>query len=49
MKKRLGKAAKIVQGMKTVGLSQFYFTFDEAKEFVHVYKDRSTIIRTFKE
>jgi len=49
MKKRLGKAAKIVQGMKTVGLSQFYFTLDEAKEFVHVDKDRSTIIRTFKE
>ena len=49
VKKRLGKAAKIIRGMKTVGLSQFYFTLDEAKEFVHVDKDRSTIIRTFKQ
>lgn len=49
MKRRLGKAAKIVRGMKTVGLSQFYFTLDEAKEFVHVDKDRSTVIRRFKE
>lgn len=49
MKKRLGKAVKIVRGMKTVGVSQFYFALDEAKEFVHVDKDRSTIIRTFKE
>ncbi len=49
MKKRLGKATKIVRGMKTVGFSEFYFTFDEAKEFVHVNKDRSTVIRAFKE
>lgn len=49
MKKRLGKAAKIIRGMKTVGLSQFYFTLDEAKEFVHIDKDRSTIIRAFKQ
>jgi|YelNatPaOPRAMG01_1025707.scaffolds.fasta_scaffold92407_2 hypothetical protein len=49
IKKRLGKAAKIVRGMKTVGLSQFYFTLDEAKEFIHIDKDRSTIIRAFKQ
>ena len=49
MKNRLGKAAKIVRGMKTVGLSQLHLTLDEAKEFVHVDKDRSTVIRTFKE
>ena len=49
MKKRLGKAAKIVQGMKKVGLSQFYLTPDEAKEFIHVDKNRSTIIHTFKQ
>lgn len=48
VKKRLGKAAKIIRGMKTVGLSQFYFTPDEAKEFVYVDKSKSTIIRTFK-
>jgi hypothetical protein len=49
IKKRLGKAVKIIRGMKTVGLSQFYFALDEAKEFIHVDKDRSTIIRTFKQ
>ena len=49
VKKRLGKDVKIIRGMKTVGLSQFYFTLDEAKEFVHVDKDKSTIIHTFKE
>lgn len=49
IKKRLGKAAKIILGMKTIGLSQFYFTLDEAKQFVHVDKDRSTVIRVFKQ
>ncbi len=49
VKKRLGKATRIIRGMKTVGLSQFYFTLDEAREFVHVDKDRSTIIHTFKQ
>lgn len=49
VKKRLGKAVKIIRGMKTVGLSQFYFTLDEAREFVHVDGDRSTIIHTFKQ
>ena len=49
VKKRLGNAVKIIRGMKTVGLSQFYFTLDEAKEFVHIDKDRSTIIRAFKQ
>jgi len=49
VKKRLGKAVKIIPGMRTIGLSQFYFTLDETKEFVHVDKDRSTIIHTFKE
>lgn len=49
VKKRLGKAVKIIRGMKTVGLSQFYFTLDEAKESIHVDKDRSTIILTIKQ
>ena len=48
VKKRLGKAAKIIIGMKTVGLSQFYFTLDKAKEFIHIDKDRSTVVPTFK-
>jgi hypothetical protein len=49
MKKRLGKAAKIVRGMKTVGFSEFYFTLDEVKKFIHADKHRSTVIRTFEE
>lgn len=48
VKKRVGKAIKVIPGMRTIGLSQFYFTLDEAKEFVHVDKNKSTIIRTFK-
>jgi len=46
---RSGKAAKIVRGMKTVGFSEFHFTLDEAKKFIHADKHRSTVIRTFKE
>ena len=49
VKKRLGKAVKIIPGMRTIGLSHIYFTLDETKEFVRVDKDRSTVIHTFKE
>jgi hypothetical protein len=49
IKKRLGKAVKIIRGMKTAGLSQFYFTFDETKEFIRIDRDKSTIIRAFKQ
>ncbi len=48
VKRYLGKTAKIISGMRTVGVFQLYTILDEAKEFVCIDKDKSRMIRMFK-
>ncbi len=44
LKRRLGDSMRIVPGMKTLGISQFSFIFDESKELVYADRENSTII-----
>ncbi|MFC2011162.1 hypothetical protein ACFLUR_02595 [Chloroflexota bacterium] len=48
VKMRLGGTAKILPGMKTVGLCQSYTFTDHEKGLVYIDKSRSTLIRIFK-
>jgi hypothetical protein len=45
LKKQLGKALKIVPAMKTVGVLQPCKVLDEAKEFLYLDKNHSTLTR----
>jgi len=49
IKRRLGKTVKVIPGMRTAGLSLIYAVFDEATGFIYMDKNRSKMIRMFKE
>ena len=48
IKGRLGKTAKIISGMRTVGVFQACTTIDEEKGFVCIDKSKSKMIHIFK-
>lgn len=48
LKRRLGGSTRIVPGMKTIGMSQFSFKFDETKELVYVDRESSMVISSFQ-
>lgn len=48
VKRYLGKTAKIISGMRTLGLFQVCIILDEAKGFVYVDKNKSKMFRMFK-
>jgi hypothetical protein len=48
LKRRFGDSTGIVPCMKTIGMSQFSFKFDETKEFVYVDRESSTVISSFR-
>ena len=48
LKRRLGGSIRIVPCMKTNGISQFSFKFDEAKELVYVDRESSTVLSSFQ-
>jgi len=48
LKRRLGGSTRIVPCMKTIGVSQFSFKFDETKELVYVDRESSTVISSFQ-
>lgn len=48
LKRRLGGSTRIVPCMKTIGISQSNFKFDEAKELVYVDRESSTVISSFQ-
>ena len=48
LKRRFGGSTGIVPCMKTLGMSQSNFIFDETKEFVYVDRDNSTVLSSFQ-
>jgi len=48
LKRRLGGSTGIMPGMKTIGISQFSFKFDETKELVYADRESSTVISSFQ-
>jgi len=49
MDRRLGKTARIIPGMKTVGSSLSYTVVDEARGLVYMDRERSKMIPMLKE
>jgi hypothetical protein len=48
LKRRFGGSTGIVPGMKTLGMSQFSFNFDETKELVFADRESSTVLSSFQ-
>lgn len=48
LKRRLEGSTGIMPGMKTIGISQFSFKFDETKELVYADRESSTVISSFQ-
>ena len=48
LKRRLGGSTGIVPCMKTIGICQSNFKFDETKELVYVDRESSTVISSFQ-
>ena len=48
LKRRFRGSTGIVPCMKTIGISQFSFKFDETKELVYVDRESSTVLSNFQ-
>lgn len=48
LKRRLGGSTRIVSCMKTIGISQSSFIFDETKELVYADRESSTMLSSFQ-
>jgi hypothetical protein len=48
LKVRLGKAVKVIPGMRTEGLTFTYSIYDKARGYVYLDKNKSQVIRIFR-